>query len=90
MCFLCAWCVKTLKHSPRDCLGAREYDKKKYHPGICGCGIPDRDMDRDGVIDCIDACPENAARSELINGSCGKFISHEILEKFYFHGMHGF
>ncbi len=29
-------------------------DPDKVAPGGCGCGTPDRDNDRDGVLDCVD------------------------------------
>lgn len=32
-------------------------DDFKTEPGICGCGIPDVDLDFDKVVDCIDNCP---------------------------------
>lgn len=31
-------------------------DPDKIAPGICGCGVPDADIDEDGVYDCIDDC----------------------------------
>ena len=32
----------------------------KTEPGLCGCGVPDSDSDtdNDGIIDCLDNCPE--------------------------------
>ena len=33
------------------------FDPEKIAPGICGCGVKDKDSDGDGVKDCVDACP---------------------------------
>ena len=33
-------------------------DPAKDQPGICGCGLPDVDTDRDGIMDCVDNCPD--------------------------------
>ncbi|MFT3925257.1 MAG: C-type lectin domain-containing protein [Myxococcales bacterium] len=35
-------------------------DVSKTDPGLCGCGVPDKDGDQDGVIDCQDDCPQAA------------------------------
>jgi len=32
-------------------------DPGKTEPGVCGCGSPDLDSDMDGVLDCLDNCP---------------------------------
>lgn len=45
------------------------FDWRKVEPGICGCGISDRDSDRDGVVNCNDECPYD--RSEIEAGVCG-------------------
>jgi hypothetical protein len=37
-----------------DCLDKCPLDANKVEEGICGCGVPDTDMDNNGVIDCID------------------------------------
>lgn len=29
-------------------------DPNKIAPGVCGCGVPDNDIDTDGIIDCVD------------------------------------
>jgi len=44
-------------------------DNEKLLPGICGCGIPDIDGDRDGSADCIDGCPSDPYKTEP--GQCG-------------------
>lgn len=31
-------------------------DPEKLRPGICGCGVPDEDVDSDNVTDCEDDC----------------------------------
>lgn len=36
-------------------------DPTKTEAGACGCGVPDDDGDADGVPDCDDACPDDAA-----------------------------
>jgi hypothetical protein len=45
-------------------------DPAKTQPGVCGCGVPDDDFDGDGSVDCLEACPDNPARSEP-SGACG-------------------
>ena len=44
------------------CEDACPEDPNKLAPGECGCGIPDTDTDSDGVADCYDRCPTDAAR----------------------------
>lgn len=34
-------------------------DPDKIEPGICGCGVPDEDIDEDGIL-CEDNCPDVA------------------------------
>lgn len=45
--------------TPDGCDGCPT-DPLKVDPGVCGCGTPDGDADADGVIDCLDNCPETA------------------------------
>jgi hypothetical protein len=42
----------------------------KAEPGVCGCGVPDADFDADGAMDCVEGCPDNAARTSPV-GACG-------------------
>ncbi len=44
-------------------------DPAKTAPGVCGCGVPDIDTDRDGTYDCNDACPDDPAKTAP--GVCG-------------------
>ncbi len=44
-------------------------DPNKSEPGICGCGVPDVDTDRDGTMDCVDLCPADA--NKIDPGLCG-------------------
>jgi Tol biopolymer transport system component len=44
-------------------------DPAKLFPGVCGCGIPDTDTDRDRVPDCQDGCPNDPAK--IAPGVCG-------------------
>ncbi|RME03996.1 MAG: hypothetical protein D6812_04745 [Deltaproteobacteria bacterium] len=41
-----------------DSCDACPIDPLKVEPGICGCGVEDRDGDDDGVADCADNCPD--------------------------------
>jgi hypothetical protein len=54
-------------------LGVREdacpADQGKLFPGVCGCGTPDDDPDRDGMPGCLDACPSDASKTSP--GPCG-------------------
>jgi hypothetical protein len=40
-------------------------DPNKTEPGVCGCGTPDVDTDGDGVMDCVDNCPQTANSDQL-------------------------
>ncbi|MCB0317365.1 MAG: hypothetical protein KDD56_01315 [Bdellovibrionales bacterium] len=44
-------------------------DPAKTAPGVCGCGIPDKDSDGDGTLDCNDSCPTD--KTKLSPGICG-------------------
>ena len=44
-------------------------DALKQQPGQCGCGIPDSDLDGDGVATCLDGCPNDPYKSGP--GICG-------------------
>ncbi|HKQ47961.1 MAG TPA: hypothetical protein VJZ71_07830, partial [Phycisphaerae bacterium] len=46
-------------------------DPLKSAPGVCGCGVPDvGDADEDGVLDCVDPCPEDFFDDSDNDGSC--------------------
>lgn len=44
-------------------------DPDKVAPGICGCKVPDIDIDHDGVPDCHDECPADKHKTKP--GTCG-------------------
>jgi subtilisin family serine protease len=44
-------------------------DPNKTTPGVCGCGVADRDQDGDGKYDCQDQCPTD--RAKVTPGVCG-------------------
>ncbi len=44
-------------------------DPAKIEPGVCGCGVVDRDSDQDGVLDCKDGCPSDG--NKTAGGICG-------------------
>jgi hypothetical protein len=44
-------------------------DPSKTAPGVCGCGVPDTDMDLDGTPDCVDGCPGDIRKTQP--GICG-------------------
>ncbi len=44
-------------------------DPLKIGPGKCGCGVPDKDSDKDGTVDCFDSCPYDPNKTEP--GFCG-------------------
>jgi len=58
-------------------LGVREdacpADPGKLFAGVCGCGTPDTDGDRDGTPDCLDGCPSDPGK--VSPGACGCGIS---------------
>src|SRR5262249_11248816 len=41
-------------------------------PGVCGCGIPDTDSDKDGTLDCKDQCPQDPKKTTPGQCGCGK------------------
>jgi hypothetical protein len=45
-------------------------DPAKTQPGVCGCGVPDDDLDGDMTADCAESCPDNPARTQPV-GACG-------------------
>lgn len=45
-------------------------DPSKTLAGVCGCGVPDDDFDGDGAMDCVEDCPDNAAKTAP-SGPCG-------------------
>ena len=46
-------------------------DPDKLAPGLCGCGVPDDDFDRDGTPDCLDACDGRDDADYVPNDGCG-------------------
>lgn len=44
-------------------------DPLKLTPGVCGCGVSDKDFDGDGTFDCFDHCPNDPNKTEP--GACG-------------------
>ena len=40
----------------------------KLEPGLCGCGAPDSDLDTDldGTPDCVDGCPNDPLKMNLV------------------------
>jgi hypothetical protein len=48
-------------------------DGGKASPGVCGCGVPDDDVDGDGVLGCLDNCPidANPAQADTDNDGVG-------------------
>jgi hypothetical protein len=47
-------------------------DPQKTAPGVCGCGTPDSDSDRDGTPDCKDECPSDPKKTQKSACGCGK------------------
>jgi hypothetical protein len=46
-------------------------DPGKVTAGVCGCGTPDTDTDKDGIVDCRDQCPIDPLKSEKAVCGCG-------------------
>lgn len=44
-------------------------DALKSSPGVCGCGVPDTDLDADGALDCQEQCPNDPGKQ--MPGVCG-------------------
>jgi len=44
----------------------------KARPGLCGCGVLESDSDGDGVLDCLDGCPDDPLKSEPGQCGCGQ------------------
>jgi len=44
-------------------------DAFKSNPGVCGCGVPDTDLDADGTLDCQEQCPNDPGKR--MPGVCG-------------------
>ena len=49
--------------------GACGCDFSKPDPGVCGCEYWDLDQDQDGIIDCMDDCPQDKLKHK--EGVCG-------------------
>ncbi|MBQ9396555.1 MAG: BspA family leucine-rich repeat surface protein [Proteobacteria bacterium] len=47
-------------------------DSSKLKPGICGCGVADKDSDKDGTLDCLDECPNDKYKVKLGICGCGR------------------
>ncbi|MDZ4754152.1 MAG: thrombospondin type 3 repeat-containing protein [Phycisphaerae bacterium] len=63
-------CCGQAKHRDGRCrLDWNDEDPQKTEAGVCGCGIPDIDSDRDGTPDCTDLCPRDPAKVDP--GVCG-------------------
>jgi hypothetical protein len=45
-------------------------DPAKTHSGFCGCGVPDLDLDDDGVADCIDRCLDTPPYTPVDSVGC--------------------
>lgn len=44
-------------------------DPGKTKPGDCGCGVPDKDIDGNGIADCLETCPDDPEKTSP--GICG-------------------
>lgn len=54
-----------------DCEDLCPNDPNKFEPGACGCGNLDEDLNRNGVIDCLEPCPAGSLLEGSIPGVCG-------------------
>lgn len=54
-------------------------DPNKTSPGICGCGVPDIDSDGDGVMNCVDNCPDisNSSQTDTDGNGVGDDCEEE-------------
>eukprot|EP00640_Fibrocapsa_japonica_P001847 CAMPEP_0113939918 /NCGR_PEP_ID=MMETSP1339-20121228/6140_1 /TAXON_ID=94617 /ORGANISM="Fibrocapsa japonica" /LENGTH=442 /DNA_ID=CAMNT_0000943563 /DNA_START=83 /DNA_END=1408 /DNA_ORIENTATION=- /assembly_acc=CAM_ASM_000762 len=52
-----------------DCDDQCPADPSKTEPGLCGCGMSDKDYDNDGTPLCLDNCPDDNSKTEP--GQCG-------------------
>ncbi|MGH7438223.1 MAG: lectin-like protein, partial [Polyangiaceae bacterium] len=52
-----------------DCTDQCPLDAHKTTPGVCGCGVSEKDSDGDGIPDCVDPCPNDPTKS--VPGQCG-------------------
>ncbi len=58
-------------------------DPNKTEPGICGCNVQDIDSDGDGVLDCLDGCPNDSKNKDLTPPEEGCFVNNsEVPEKY--------
>ncbi len=59
-------------------------DPDKIHPGVCGCGVPDKDTDEDGIEDCLDNCPDmaNPAQKDSNEDGIGDLCDPSMKEVF--------
>lgn len=56
----------------RNCVDACPFDAHKTLPGKCGCGIPDHDVNGDGIVDCESLCTLD--RSPIVACECPKGV----------------
>jgi len=65
------WFFTTVKAGPTEPTDQCPDDPNKTEPGVCGCGNPDVDSDDDGVMDCVDNCPNVANSNQLDSDNDG-------------------
>jgi hypothetical protein len=53
----------------KDCFDGCPYDKNKFQPGVCGCGVPDTNRDSDPYMGCVDRCDDDPDNVDV--GDCG-------------------
>lgn len=54
-----------------DCNDHCPSDPNKTEPENCGCGVPETDTDLDGIVDCVDNCPNIANPNQSDDDSDG-------------------